>query len=151
MNIRKQRPTKVVLDTNVFISALLWQGHPHRLLHLAETGHILCFATIEMLNELEDVLNRPRFSDRINSLRTSVAEIMAGVVSLVRIVRSKREIKLRVNEKPADVDDVMFIHCAIISDAKFLISGDDHLLSLKQIRKVQILKPAEFLDRFSLA
>ncbi len=103
-----------------------------------------CFATIEMLNELEDVLNRPRFSDRIDSLKTSVAEIMAGVVSLVQIVRLKREIKLRDEEKPIGLDDLIFIHCAIIS-------GDEHLLSLKHIRQIQVLKPNDFLSRFSLA
>jgi len=87
---------KVVFDTDVFISALLWKGTPHNLLIFAEKGSIHLYATFEMLGELEEVLNREKFRKRITELRTSVNELMMGVISLVEIVIPKKKVKCKI-------------------------------------------------------
>jgi hypothetical protein len=57
---------RVVPDTNVYISALLWTGIPHRLLGLAETGELTLVTTPAIMEELREVLGRPKFRLRIN-------------------------------------------------------------------------------------
>lgn len=64
----RKRPIKVVMDTNVLISALLWEGIPHHCLELIESGTLKCYATVEILSELEGVLSRKKFEKRISEL-----------------------------------------------------------------------------------
>ena len=147
-NIKFIDPQKrnVVFDTNVFISALLWEGIPHELLVLAENGILKIFASIEMIEELEDVLKRPKFQQRIRKLQTSVPELMLGVVNLVEIILPKITVPITLNELPEDRDDVMFLECAIAAQVKYLISGDQHLLSLNMVRNIHVLTPSEFYE-----
>ena len=53
---------------------------------------------------------------------------------------------MKVSELPEDEDDVMVIECALTADAQYLISGDPHLLHLKEVRGIKVLTPAEFLQ-----
>ncbi|MFQ5865370.1 MAG: putative toxin-antitoxin system toxin component, PIN family, partial [bacterium] len=99
----------VVMDTNVLVSALLWNGIPHEILKLVKVGKVKLFVTIEILNEIEEVLNRDKFTNRILDLRTSVEELMLGLINLVEIVKINRKIKLKPKEIPSDVDDIIFL------------------------------------------
>ena len=141
-------PVRVVLDTNVVISSLLWKGIPHEILKLVEKGIVKYYATIEMINELEEVLRRDKFSVRIAKLQTSMNEMMLGITSLVEIVKLKRLINLKPQEIPTDKDDIIFIQCAINAKAQYIISGDIHLLKLEQVRGIPILTPEKFLQKF---
>lgn len=58
---------KVVLDTNVIISALFWGGIPEKTLKKAQKDHILCF-TEETLNELKETFHYPKFIPHIQKL-----------------------------------------------------------------------------------
>jgi putative PIN family toxin of toxin-antitoxin system len=60
---------RVVLDTNIWVSGLLWRGLPWRLLHLAELGQVDPCMAPEMLDELAEVLAFPRLQSRLQSLR----------------------------------------------------------------------------------
>jgi putative PIN family toxin of toxin-antitoxin system len=75
----------VVADTNVLISGLLWMGLPHRLIELAEQGAITLCATETMLEELQAVLSRPKFAQKIQERQSSVEEIVLGVIRLVAL------------------------------------------------------------------
>jgi len=145
------KPKKAVFDTNVLISALLWTGIPHKLIEYVERGKVKCYATLDMLHELEEVIERPKFTDRITELKTSVDEIMLSVLNTVTIIRKTKPPSLLPSELPRDADDVMFIECALFAKARFLISGDLDLLVLKKVRKVEILSPKEFLRRLEAA
>jgi len=132
---------RIVVDTNVLVSAALWPGPPHRILELAEAGEITLCVTESMIEELKGVLQRRKFRSRLRALRTSVEEIMAGLLPLV-------ELYLPTNAPgsvPPDPDDEIFIACALSAGAAFIISGDDHLLRLKQYDAIRIVRPAEFL------
>ena len=134
---------RIVADTNVIISALLWDGTPHEILILAEANQVtLCF-TQPMLDELSEVLERPKFKKRLQQRRTSVEEIIAGLVPLVELYAPI----MASGSVPVDPDDEIFIACALSADVGFLVSGDDHLLNMKQYGKIQILTPAEFLAK----
>ena len=52
---------RVVLDTNLYISALLWTGISHRLLRLGEAGDVMLVTTPAIMEELREVLRRPKF------------------------------------------------------------------------------------------
>ncbi len=136
-------PVKVVVDTNVMISALLWGGIPHKLIKLAEEKQMILYATIETLTELEEVLQREKFKERIKFLATSVDQLMFLVETLVEII----DIKEVVSYVEADADDNIFLSCALNSEANYVISGDAHLLDLKHFEKILIASVCEFLEK----
>ena len=136
-------PIKVVVDTNVMVSALLWEGKPHKLINLAEEKQIIPYATIETLTELEEVLQRKKFKERIGLLATSVDQLMFLVKTLVEII----DIEEVVFCVEADADDDIFLSCALNSKAKYVISGDAHLLDLKHLGEILIVSVMEFFKK----
>jgi len=133
----------VVIDTSVLISGVLWTGLPHRLIELAEAGKITPCMTGEILQEFREVLSRPKFASKIRERLTTVEEIMQSVLRLVALYPPSPPVKVVL----ADPDDDKFIACAIAAGAKYLISGDDHLLDLEKHAGVDIVTVREFLER----
>ena len=134
---------RVVLDTSVWVSALLWEGVPHRLLELSESKSITLCATAETLGELREVLRRPKFAAKLAARRTTVEEVMVGVIRLVEVYPAAA-VQGAVS---ADPDDEIFVACALSAGAAYIISGDQHLLDLKQYGATKIVTPREFLER----
>jgi len=134
---------RVVLDTSVWVSALLWEGVPHRLLELAETESITLCATAETLAELREVLSRPKFAAKLTERRTTAEEVMVGVIRLVELYPAASA----QGSVPADPDDEMFIACALSAGAAYIVSGDQHLLDLKQYGAIKMVTPREFLEQ----
>jgi len=132
---------RVVADTNVLISGALWRGPSHRIIELAEAGEATLCVTEPILEELKGVLQRRKFQARLRTLRTSSEEILAGLLPLVELYQSVDAS----GSVPFDPDDEMFIACAVSAGAAFIISGDTHLLRLKQYGAIRIVKPTEFL------
>lgn len=133
--------TRVVPDTNVLVSALLWTGKPHELLRLAEAGDLILVTTPAIMEELRDVLGRAKFSSRITVLQTTVAELMESLLSLVEVVPDV-EIEPIVKRDP---DDDKILACAVVAQAMWLVSGDDDLLALERYRNIRIVTPSRFL------
>lgn len=136
---------RVVLDTSVWISALLWTGTPHRLIELAEGGVITICATTEILAELRGVLERERFARKLAECQTTVHEVLAAVLHLVTLYPTSPVQGII----PADPDDDMFVACALSAQADCIVSGDQHLLQLRQYGGIEVLAPRAFLERFS--
>jgi len=132
---------RVVADTNVLISGALWPGPSHRIIELAEAGEITLCVTEPVVDELNGVLQRRKFQARLRTLSTSPEEILAGLLLLVELYQPIDAS----GSVPFDRDDEMFIACAVSAGAAFIISGDNHLLRLKQYGAIRIVKPAEFL------
>jgi len=141
---RKDKVVKVVFDTNVMVSALLWTGLPHRLLKLADGEILQLCATLEMLEEIEEVLNYSKFASQIKRLNTSINELILHVEDVVTVYYPKEIVERAVDRDP---DDNIFLTCAVCSGAKFIISGDDHLLEMREFRKTKILSPRRFIER----
>ncbi len=137
---------RIVVDTNVMIAAILWQGPPHRILELAEKGQVSLCATPSVLEELQEVLERSKFRKQLQNRATSIEEIMSGLLPLVELY----EPTAVPNAVPTDPDDEIFIECALSADAPFLISGDNHLLRLRKYRRIRIVTPTEFLRTFEI-
>jgi putative PIN family toxin of toxin-antitoxin system len=137
----KVEVTRVVIDTNVVVSGLLFRGTPGKLISLWKSGRIRPLATKEMIEECLRVLAYPKFElseEEINYL------LYQEIMPYFEFVTTKPG-PVIVKEDPSDD---MFIRCAVAGKASMIISGDHHLLALKSHGKVKILTPSQFLNQF---
>jgi uncharacterized protein len=133
----------VVLDTNVWVSGLLWRGAPWQVLRLAEEGQITVWAAAAIMQEVQDTLHYSRLQPRRLMLGLEVADLMAHALALTSLVEVA-DIASVVTDDP---DDDIFLACAQTVAAAYLISGDRHLLALGQYQGIAIIQPHEFLAR----
>ena len=128
---------RIVLDTNVLISALMFGGNPREILHKAIRGEFRLCLSEEILSELSEVLQRPRFGFSVTMVNQVISEL--GVISdLVVPLHVVSEIK----DDPAD-DRIL--ECAIEAGADYLVSGGKHLLELGEYSSVRIINPKQLL------
>ncbi len=133
---------RVVLDTSVWISALLWVGLPHRILQLAYEGRIRLCLTEPLLRELAEVLARPKLAPLLARRNTHVTELISGVLALAEFY----EPAAVTGVVPEDPDDDAVIACAVAAQARWIVSGDEHLLRLGCYRGIRIGSPRDFLS-----
>ena len=131
---------KVVVDTNVIVSGLLWGGPPNRILRWAREGILEIVACEETTAELKRVIQYKRFSKRLSDLNTSSNEVFSYFMNLVRFVPTP-EIIPDVIKK--DQFDNIFLALALENKAHLIISGDLHLLDLREYKTIQIVMPSE--------
>ncbi|MBM4136165.1 MAG: putative toxin-antitoxin system toxin component, PIN family [Nitrospira sp.] len=127
---------KVIIDTNIFISAFGWGGRPLEVVELLEKEEIRNCISEEIFNELFVTLSYPKLSFPIK-LQT---EILEFVLAHSDFYTPKENLKLTLDPK-----DNKFIECALTANAKFIITGDKSFLSLKQFRGIKITTPEDFL------
>ncbi len=129
--------TTVVIDTNVFISAFGWKGNPLEIIRLIEQGEIVPLLSIQQLQEIERVLRYPRmhFSEQ------QIQERMYFILNVAQIVDIAGNLDI-IKEDPSDN---IILETATEHNAEYVISGDKHLLQLKQYKNVKIVTPKEFL------
>ena len=131
----------VVLDTNVVLSAILFGGKPRQVLEAALSGTIQLFVSEPMVEELQTVLQRPKFGVGARFVQTVISEVTA----IAEWVEPKEQSEV-VKDDPADN---RFIDCAVAAKADYLISGDNHLLKLRQWGKTRIVKVEDFITILS--
>jgi len=129
---------KVVVDTNVVVSALLFGGHPGRLLELWQMGAIKPMASKQIIDEYLRVLTYPKFNLSEEEINFLLYQQILPYFDVIDVHPGPGMIK-------EDPGDDKFIWCALAGNAKFIISGDRHLLALKFYRKIKILSPADFI------
>ena len=129
--------TKVVIDTNVFISAFGWDGKPEAVLRLMEQQKVVNFTTNDIYAELQRVVAYPK----LKFPPTLQVNILEFVFSWSRFVQPAEDVSV-IEEDP---DDDKFLSCAIAANASAIISGDPHLLSLGSYRSIPIMTPVQFL------
>lgn len=132
---------RVVIDTNVLVSAILFGGIPGELISLWKSGCIKPLASKEIIDEYIIVFAYPKF-------QLSEADInyiiYSEILPYFHVVVPKSDRKI----VKKDYSDDKFIHCAKTGKAGVIISGDKHLLNLKTYQKIKILTPAEFLSNY---
>lgn len=124
---------------------MLWKGPPGQVLSLARSGKISIYASRTLLDELSEVIRRPKFSVYVSRTgRTADA-----------LVRDYRRLTLRVRNSQLtkrisrDADDDAVLACALAARADLVVSGDDDLLSLKEFHRIEIVAPRELQRRLS--
>jgi putative PIN family toxin of toxin-antitoxin system len=135
-------PPRLVLDTNVVVSALLWEGNPGLLLAKAENGEARLYTSRILLDELQDILGRPKLTKRVGLTGLGIAEMVASYRRVATVKRAKPLDRTF----SRDPDDDHVIACALAARADFLVSGDGDLLSLGTVQGVRIVSPVDLLD-----
>lgn len=136
---------RIVLDTNVVFSALLWRGTPFRLLEaVQQRPSIQLYSSTALLEELTDVLTRPSATQRLALIDKTVATVLADYVEVIELV-APIEVPRVV---PGDVDDDQVVAAAVAAQADLLVSGDrKHLLPLGSHAGIPIVNAAEALQK----
>ena len=131
---------RVVLDTNVFISGIFFNGPPSQILRAWHSKRLQTVLSKQILIEYQ------RVADEL-TVKYPQIKIMP-IIELVTIHAQFIDttgIKISVCEDP---DDDKFIECAIAGNCDIIISGDRHLLKIGEYRGVRIIKPREFMEKY---
>jgi uncharacterized protein len=130
---------RVVFDTNVWISGLLWRGKPYRCLLLARGKVVEAVYCHQTAAELSQKLRSP-FGFSENRIEAIMYDL--------RRTCTRVEITGTLHVVAADPADDKFVECALVAGAKIIVSGDRHLLDLGKYEDVAMLSAAQFLERF---
>lgn len=134
------RKFRVVFDTNIYISAIIFGGNPRKCLELARNEEIALYTSRAILLELAEKLR-----DKFFWGEPEIKDIIIGLDIFVNIVTPTKNLDII----KKDPDDNRILECAIEAKADNIVSGDKkHLLSLKQFQDIPILSAKEFLDIF---
>lgn len=125
----------VTFDTNVLLSATLWDGSvAQKLLFDLIRQDVKIYSTPEILSEYQEILKRDfDFSDN------DVDEIMEKIMGFVTLVSPT----VKVDVVKDDPDDNSIIECALESNSKYIITYDKHLLNFKEYQGIRIIRPEE--------
>ncbi len=133
---------RLVLDTNIVISALLWRGMPYQILEtVSRSRELRLFASPALLDELADVLTRPMAAKRLALIGKTAAEVLADYQAVVEVVEPR--VVPRVVLRDADDDQV--IAAALAAQADFIVSGDDDLLCIGSYKTIHIITAVQAL------
>lgn len=132
--------TRVVIDTNVMISALLFGGTPGRLIPLWKSGTVKPIISREILEEYLRVLSYPRFNLSETEIDFLIYQEILPYFDAVEIPSDR---PLIIADDPSDD---LFIYCALTAKAGCIISGDHHLLELSSFKEIAIVTPTSFLE-----
>jgi putative PIN family toxin of toxin-antitoxin system len=131
---------RIVIDTNVFVSAIVVSGSlPSQAVDKALDTGILIFSEVTM-GELAEVLLRPKFNRYVGAeRRASFLELLTSVAEFVPIIRLVRECP--------DPKDDKFLEVALNGRADLIVTGDADLLGMHPWRGIAIIPPANYLRR----
>ncbi len=131
---------KLVLDTNVLISGIFWGGTPLSILDLWKRGRVELLASDDIVDEYQRTIQCIAEKVRRPDLSRAWALILPSRLKLVVARKSFRLCR--------DPHDDKFINCAIAGKARYIVTGDHDLLTLKQVMSVRIVMPRHFLLNF---
>jgi len=133
---------RIVLDTNVTVSALLWRGTPYRLVETIRRqpqDHL--FTSPALLEEPADILTRPFAAKRLALLGRTGEDLLADYAGFAELVTRRTVPEVVIT----DPDDDQVIAAAVAAGADIIASGDHHLLGLGTFQRIRILRPADVL------
>ena len=135
---------RVVFDTNVVISGLLWKGTTKTLFDFVDRGSVTLCLTPLAVEEVERVLRYPKIFKQLRTHGVAPEEVVAYLVKHSLLFPDVHVVRV-VAEDPSD--DV-FLNCAFVSGATWIVSGDQHLLRIGVYRGTRIVTPRQFLKLF---
>ena len=132
----------VVIDTNIFISGIFFGGSPYQILNLVEEKIITPCFYISTIQELQEVLYFEKFDKVREFSNFSVKNFLRRLKETSLIFPQPQKIHILIKE---NLVDNYILACALSCQASFIVSGDKHLLKLKEFKGIPILQPKEFL------
>ena len=134
---------RVVLDTNVLISAILFGGKPRQILEKAIRGEIRLCISEPILEELKGVLQRSKFDYSPEMIQVILTEL-TGIADFVNPSKT-------IDVVLEDPEDNRILECAVEAEANYIITGDFHLLKLSRYRNIEVVNAVAFLEKLSSA
>jgi putative PIN family toxin of toxin-antitoxin system len=131
---------KVVLDTNVLVSGILFTGPPHQILLAWSEGRFELVFTSDVHDEYR------RVAAQLQHQFTRVD--LAAALDLVLVNAHAFPPALLDGRVCSDPDDDKFLACALASGAGTIVSGDKHLLRVSGYRGIEVLRPRAFVERY---
>jgi hypothetical protein len=138
----KKRRLRVVLDTNVWVSAMIWGGLPAEVIAAAENKRIHIIMSEEIIKEINQTLAYPKLKRIYENVGVARQELVEAALRVSKLV----EVKTKVNIVHEDQADNKFLECAFDSKADFLVTGDDHLLKIGYYEKTRVVSIKQFLQ-----
>lgn len=126
---------KVVLDTNILISALGFKGSPNQVLRLALDREIQLITSEILLVELQEVISK-----KFPLLATNLPLMMKRIRKRSTVVQPKLSLDML-----RDKDDNRVLEAAIEGECEYIITGDKDLLGLKEFKGIEIVTADQFL------
>ena len=131
-------PVKVVLDTNILVSSLIFGQKPQQIENLILEKNVIGITSSILLAELADVLTKKfHFNEfRLKQTEKKIEKnfIFVQPTSIIKILK--------------DDSDNRVLEAAVEGKCQYIITGDKELLSLGKFKGIKIVKVAEFLDIF---
>ena len=132
---------KVIIDTNVLISALGWGGKAYEIVDRGFAGSFRWIISKPIFEELIRALNYPKLDFIDKQEKESFISAVSEAAEFI-------DVSHKLDKEFVDPKDVMFLECALEIDADYLITGDKRLLAFKNIGKTKIISSAKFLSVF---
>lgn len=133
---------KVVLDTNVLVSAYLVPGgKPARILSLASQNKLDIYLFPPILSEVKQTLLRPKLQRIHKATAKEIAQFLKALTKVVLMTAGAKE----VDAVRDDPENNKILVCALEAGANFIVSGDHHLTDMKVFQDIRIVNPAAFL------
>lgn len=130
---------RIVVDTNVLISGVFFGGLPRKVLSAIVSGKITAYATAEIVDEYEEVVQ-----EMIERKQGHISKgILAPLISTMKIIEPVTCVQLC-----RDPDDDKFLGCAKDSCSIYIVSGDKDLLVLESYENIQIVTAKTFYERY---
>lgn len=131
---------RIVLDTNVLISGIFFQGPSYRILQAWKNKKIQFIISPEIYDEYS------RVTEVISRKYPGID--ISEILKLIAIYSEISQSYVLSEQVCEDPDDDKFIACAISNEARYIVSGDKHLLKISGYQGIRVLKPQEFCSEF---
>ena len=135
---------RIIIDTNVAVSGLLWQGASNQILKSIRDSENTLLLSDSIVNEFRRVIKYSKFKSKINELKTNPEEILSYYQNLGIFIAINKKANVRLMDK----DDRIFLDLAINGNPKIIVSGDGHLLELIKFNNIPIVTPSEAIKVF---
>jgi uncharacterized protein len=138
---------RAVVDTNVVVSSLLNKiGAPARVLEAWRSGEYLLVISPPIIAEIKKVLDLPRIRTKYLLADQDIRQLLDLLEKETILVPGMSHVN---NPIPDDPADEMFLSCALDAGADVIVSGDRHLLNIKEFEGIPIMPVWRFLDRLA--
>ena len=139
---------RAVLDANVFVSALIRpEGPPGRIfVELLEREAFALILSEAIVDEVRRTLNYPRVRRYVRLTSREIEAWLASMQSVAELVEGRRSVSV----VASDPDDDKYFAAALEGDADVVVSGDSHVLEVKQFERIRVLTPRAFLDKLRI-
>ena len=134
----------VVLDTNIWVSAIIWGGIPDEIISLQEQRKIEIASSRKLLSELENTFNKKKIQTKLEALQLTTSSAFSLVYESVNIY----SIEELIVPELRDPDDTIVLATVIDANAEVIITGDLDLLILQEYQNMQIMTATDFLEQY---